>query len=83
MTTANPRNKDTELNFSFDHRLSAVLAKLVWDLQSFLSVLDAENLSYIAQAQKKSISELLSKLQPQDTPGNTDNNWRSICLSFE
>ncbi|XP_070760697.1 actin filament-associated protein 1-like 2 isoform X2 [Enoplosus armatus] len=45
-----------------------VLAKLVWDLQSFLSVLDSENLSYIAQAQKKSISELLSKLQTNDTP---------------
>ncbi|KAM7415519.1 hypothetical protein PAMA_017838 [Pampus argenteus] len=45
-----------------------VLAKLIWDLQSFLSVLDSENLSYIAQAQKKSISELLSKLQTQDMP---------------
>lgn len=50
--------------------LSLVLAKLIWDLQSFLSVLDSEkNLSYIAQAQKKSISELLSKLQTNDTPG--------------
>ncbi|XP_047197071.1 actin filament-associated protein 1-like 2 [Hippoglossus stenolepis] len=45
-----------------------VLSKLLWDLQSFLSVLDSENLSYIAQAQKKSISELLSKLQTHDTP---------------
>ncbi|XP_071340170.1 actin filament-associated protein 1-like 2 [Trachinotus anak] len=45
-----------------------VLAKLIWDLQSFLSVLDSENLSYIAQAQKKSISELLSKLQTHDAP---------------
>ncbi|XP_022621605.1 actin filament-associated protein 1-like 2 [Seriola dumerili] len=45
-----------------------VLAKLIWDLQSFLSVLDSENLSYIAQAQKKSISELLSRLQTHDTP---------------
>ncbi|XP_067376552.1 actin filament-associated protein 1-like 2 isoform X5 [Channa argus] len=44
------------------------LAKLIWDLQSFLSVLDSENLSYIAQAQKKSISELLSKLQTHDAP---------------
>lgn len=56
-----------------------MLAKLIWDLQSFLSVLDSENLSYIAQAQKKSISELLSKLQTNDTPGNntatiTDNS---------
>lgn len=45
-----------------------MLAKLIWDLQSFLCVLDSENLSYIAQAQKKSISELLSKLQTHDTP---------------
>ncbi|KAK2838208.1 hypothetical protein Q5P01_015420 [Channa striata] len=45
-----------------------VLSKLIWDLQSFLSVLDSENLSYIAQAQKKSISELLSKLQTHDPP---------------
>ncbi|KAM6954526.1 actin filament-associated protein 1-like 2 [Aplochiton taeniatus] len=44
------------------------MSKLVWDLQSFLAVLDRENLSYIAQAQKKSISELLSKLQTQETP---------------
>uniref|UniRef100_A0A3B5QNX4 Actin filament-associated protein 1-like 2 n=1 Tax=Xiphophorus maculatus TaxID=8083 RepID=A0A3B5QNX4_XIPMA len=45
-----------------------VLVKLIWDLQTFLSVLDSENLSYIAQAQKKSISELLSKLQTPDAP---------------
>lgn len=45
-----------------------VLAKLIWDLQAFLSVLDSENLSYIAQAQKKSISELLSTLQSPDAP---------------
>ncbi|XP_013878230.1 actin filament-associated protein 1-like 2 isoform X2 [Austrofundulus limnaeus] len=45
-----------------------VLAKLIWDLQSFLLVLDSENLSYIAQAQKKSISDLLSKLQTPDNP---------------
>ncbi|KAL7884001.1 hypothetical protein AOLI_G00067710 [Acnodon oligacanthus] len=46
-----------------------VLARLVSDLQAFLLVLDSENLSYIAQAQKKSISELLSKLQdPKETP---------------
>ncbi|XP_019908077.1 actin filament-associated protein 1-like 2 isoform X1 [Esox lucius] len=43
-----------------------VLNRLITDLHSFLAVLDSENLSYIAQAQKKSISELLSKLQ--DTP---------------
>ncbi|KAL0978950.1 hypothetical protein UPYG_G00178330 [Umbra pygmaea] len=40
-----------------------VLNQLITDLHSFLTVLDNENLSYIAQAQKKSISELLSKLQ--------------------
>uniref|UniRef100_A0A9J8CJF9 Actin filament-associated protein 1-like 2 n=2 Tax=Cyprinus carpio TaxID=7962 RepID=A0A9J8CJF9_CYPCA len=40
-----------------------VLARLVSDLQAFLLVLDSENLSYIAQVQKKSISELLYKLQ--------------------
>ncbi|KAM9822583.1 actin filament-associated protein 1-like 2 isoform X1 [Syngnathus typhle] len=45
-----------------------VLSKLMWDLQSFLSVLDSENLSYIAQAQKKSISELVSLLQMQEAP---------------
>ncbi|KAJ8380006.1 hypothetical protein SKAU_G00007840 [Synaphobranchus kaupii] len=45
-----------------DH-LSPVLNRLVSDLQSFLLVLDNENLSYIAQAQKKSISDLLTKLQ--------------------
>ncbi|KAG7480705.1 hypothetical protein MATL_G00059090 [Megalops atlanticus] len=43
-----------------------VLNRLVSDLQAFLLVLDSENLSYIAQAQKKSISDLLMKLQ--DTP---------------
>ncbi|XP_032435440.1 actin filament-associated protein 1-like 2 isoform X1 [Xiphophorus hellerii] len=48
--------------------LCSVLVKLIWDLQTFLSVLDSENLSYIAQAQKKSISELLSKLQTPDAP---------------
>ncbi|XP_076859363.1 actin filament-associated protein 1-like 2 [Brachyhypopomus gauderio] len=46
-----------------------VLARLVSDLQAFLLVLDGENLSYFAQAQKKSISELLSKLQDnKDSP---------------
>ncbi|XP_037635021.1 actin filament-associated protein 1 isoform X2 [Sebastes umbrosus] len=45
-----------------------VLAKLIWDLPSFLSVLDSENLSNVAKTQKKNISELLSKLQSDDTP---------------
>nr|XP_043881299.1 actin filament-associated protein 1-like 2 [Solea senegalensis] len=45
-----------------------VLGKLILDLQSFLSALDSENLSNIAQAQKKSISELLSKLQTNENP---------------
>ncbi|XP_024295456.1 actin filament-associated protein 1-like 2 isoform X1 [Oncorhynchus tshawytscha] len=43
-----------------------VLNRLITALHSFLVVLDSENLSYIAQAQKMSISELLSKLK--DTP---------------
>ncbi|XP_069039407.1 actin filament-associated protein 1-like 2 [Lepisosteus oculatus] len=42
------------------------LSQLISDLQSFLLVLDRENLSYIAQAKKKSISDLLSRMQ--DTP---------------
>ncbi|XP_033947558.1 actin filament-associated protein 1-like 2 [Pseudochaenichthys georgianus] len=45
-----------------------VLAKLIWDLPSFLSALDSEKLSYAAQTQKKDISELLSKLYTNDTP---------------
>lgn len=45
-----------------------VLSRLVWDLQSFLSLLDSENLSYIAQAQKKSLSELLSTLHSPESP---------------
>ncbi|XP_077416740.1 actin filament-associated protein 1-like 2 isoform X2 [Vanacampus margaritifer] len=49
-----------------------VLSKLMWDLQSFLSVLDSENLSYIAQAQKKSISELVSSLQTQEAPEDAE-----------
>ncbi|CAM4714478.1 unnamed protein product [Leuciscus chuanchicus] len=50
-----------------------VLARLVSDLQAFLLVLDSENLSYIAQAQKKSISELLYKLQDnKDTPEDAE-----------
>ncbi|XP_077079360.1 actin filament-associated protein 1-like 2 isoform X2 [Siphateles boraxobius] len=50
-----------------------VLARLVSDMQAFLLVLDSENLSYIAQAQKKSISELLYKLQDnKDTPEDAE-----------
>ncbi|KAM9475886.1 actin filament-associated protein 1-like 2 [Clarias gariepinus] len=50
-------------------QVKSILTRLVSDLQAFLLVLDGENLSYIAQAQKKSISELLSKLQEhKDTP---------------
>ncbi|XP_028312945.1 actin filament-associated protein 1-like 2 isoform X3 [Gouania willdenowi] len=40
-----------------------VLEKLLYDLQNFLLVLDSENLSYIAQSQKKSVSEMLLRLQ--------------------
>ncbi len=58
----------------------AVLARLVSDLQAFLLVLDSENLSYIAQAQKKSITELLYKLQDnKDAPGDRLIIW-SKCV---
>ncbi|RVE67801.1 hypothetical protein OJAV_G00085390 [Oryzias javanicus] len=58
-----------------------VLAKLMWDLQSFLSALDSENLSYIAQAQKKSLSELLSRLQPHDSPAEDAEYMIMSCPS--
>lgn len=57
-----------------------MLSKLIWDLQSFLSVLDSENLSYIAQAQKKSISELLAKLQTSDAPGSSCRCFVALLL---
>lgn len=59
-----------------------VLARLVLDLQAFLLVLDNENLSYIAQAQKKSISELLYKLQDnKDTPAEDAEYMIMNCPS--
>lgn len=59
-----------------------VLARLVSDLQAFLLVLDSENLSYIAQAQKKSISELLCKLQDnKDTPAEDAEYMIMNCPS--
>ncbi|KAJ3603872.1 hypothetical protein NHX12_028613 [Muraenolepis orangiensis] len=48
--------------------MDRILSRLIRDLQSFLCVLDTESLSYIAQAQKKSLSELLAKLQTADNP---------------
>ncbi|XP_059586670.1 actin filament-associated protein 1-like 2 isoform X2 [Alligator mississippiensis] len=39
------------------------LDRLLLDLESFLLILDRENLSYVAQAKKKSIAELLARLQ--------------------
>uniref|UniRef100_W5NCE1 Si:dkey-220o5.5 n=1 Tax=Lepisosteus oculatus TaxID=7918 RepID=W5NCE1_LEPOC len=57
------------------------LSQLISDLQSFLLVLDRENLSYIAQAKKKSISDLLSRMQ--DTPAQPefrDDRHRPIPL---
>ncbi|TRY65362.1 hypothetical protein DNTS_013768 [Danionella cerebrum] len=57
------------------------LAKLVLDLQAFLQVLDSENLSYIAQAQKKSISELLSTLQDKDFPADDAEYMIMNCPS--
>ncbi|KAI4877788.1 hypothetical protein NFI96_022555 [Prochilodus magdalenae] len=57
----------------YSRYIGILLARLVSDLQAFLLVLDSENLSYIAQAQKKSISELLSKLQePKETLEGTE-----------
>ncbi|XP_034728604.1 actin filament-associated protein 1-like 2 isoform X1 [Etheostoma cragini] len=65
----NETDDQQQLKRQTDMDKQKVLAKLISDLQSFLSVLDSEqNLSYIAQSQKKSISELLSKLQTNDTP---------------
>ncbi|XP_043103896.1 actin filament-associated protein 1-like 1 isoform X2 [Puntigrus tetrazona] len=59
-----------------------VLARLVSDLQAFLLVLDSENLSYIAQAQKKSISELLYKLQDnKDAPAEDAEYMIMNCPS--
>ncbi|XP_066570602.1 actin filament-associated protein 1-like 2 isoform X2 [Amia ocellicauda] len=55
------------------------LNQLISDLQSFLLVLDRENLSYIAQAKKKSISDLLSKLQ--DTPAEDAEYMIMNCPS--
>ncbi|KAK7933625.1 hypothetical protein WMY93_004521 [Mugilogobius chulae] len=49
----------------------SVLARLLWDLQTFLSLLESENLSFIAQAQKKSLSELLTTLQSTATTTGT------------
>ncbi|XP_056889802.1 actin filament-associated protein 1-like 2 isoform X2 [Takifugu flavidus] len=63
-----------------------VLSRLLCDLQSFLLVLDLENLSYIAQAQRKSISELLSQLQGADGPEDAEYmimNCPSLSLSNE
>ncbi|RXN20163.1 actin filament-associated 1-like 2 isoform X1 [Labeo rohita] len=61
---------------------TTVLARLVSDLQAFLLVLDSENLSYIAQAQKKSISELLYKLQDnKDAPAEDAEYMIMNCPS--
>ncbi|XP_026099872.1 actin filament-associated protein 1-like 2 [Carassius auratus] len=59
-----------------------VLARLVSDLQAFLLLLDSENLSYIAQAQKKSLSELLNKLQDnKDAPAEDAEYMIMNCPS--
>nr|XP_005992668.1 PREDICTED: actin filament-associated protein 1-like 2 isoform X2 [Latimeria chalumnae] len=55
------------------------LDRLISDLQSFLLVLDQENLSYIAQAKKKSIADLLSRLQ---NPPSEDAEYMVMsCIS--
>ncbi|XP_077942558.1 actin filament-associated protein 1-like 2 isoform X2 [Gasterosteus aculeatus] len=48
-----------------------VLAKLIWDLSSFLSALDAESLSEAARTHKEDISGLLSSLQMDRTAGDS------------
>ncbi|XP_034396921.1 actin filament-associated protein 1-like 2 isoform X2 [Cyclopterus lumpus] len=58
-----------------------VLAQLIWDLPSFLSVLDSEELSYVAQTQKKQISELLSRLQADHTAGPTVEDAEYMIMS--
>ncbi|XP_029768604.1 actin filament-associated protein 1-like 2 [Terrapene carolina triunguis] len=55
------------------------LDKLLLDLESFLLILDRENLSYIAQAKKKSIAELLSRFQ---SPPSEDAEYMIMrCIS--
>ncbi|XP_034617813.1 actin filament-associated protein 1-like 2 isoform X6 [Trachemys scripta elegans] len=57
----------------------ADLDKLLLDLESFLLILDRENLSYIAQAKKKSIAELLSRFQ---SPPSEDAEYMIMrCIS--
>ncbi|XP_029459702.1 actin filament-associated protein 1-like 2 isoform X2 [Rhinatrema bivittatum] len=55
------------------------LDKLLSDLQAFLLILDWENLSFIAQAKKKSIAELLSRLQ--DPPSEDAEYMTMSCIS--
>ncbi|KAK2840587.1 hypothetical protein Q7C36_012166 [Tachysurus vachellii] len=55
--------------------VTRILARLFSDLQAFLLVLDGENLSYLAQAKKKSISDLLSKLQENKEPAVEDAEY--------
>ncbi|XP_030058380.1 uncharacterized protein LOC115469732 [Microcaecilia unicolor] len=56
------------------------LDRLLSDLQSFLLILDWENLSFIAQAKKKSIAELLSRLQ--DPPSDDAAYMTMSCSSW-
>ncbi|XP_061871862.1 actin filament-associated protein 1-like isoform X2 [Colius striatus] len=55
------------------------LDKLLSDLQSFLLILDRESLSAVAQAKKKSVADLLSRLQ---SPPSEDAEYMIMrCLS--
>nr|XP_033805956.1 actin filament-associated protein 1-like 2 isoform X2 [Geotrypetes seraphini] len=55
------------------------LDRLLSDLQSFLLILDWENLSFIAQAKKKLITELLSRLQ--DPPSDNAEYMTMSCIN--
>ncbi|XP_068776987.1 actin filament-associated protein 1-like 2 [Struthio camelus] len=55
------------------------LDKLLSDLRSFLLILDRENLSAVAQAKKKSVADLLSRLQ---SPPSEDAEYMIMrCLA--
>ncbi|XP_053727482.1 actin filament-associated protein 1-like 1 isoform X1 [Synchiropus splendidus] len=60
--------------------LSPVLSRLIRDLHSFLRLLDHENLSNIAQAQRKSLWELLSQI-PHHQPAVSVEDAEYMVMS--
>ncbi|KAM8866442.1 actin filament-associated protein 1-like 2 isoform 4-T4 [Synchiropus picturatus] len=60
--------------------LSPVLSRLIRDLHSFLHLLDHENLSNIAQAQRKSLWELLSQI-PHHQPAVSVEDAEYMVMS--